>query len=212
MKYIIIVIFLVFAKGLLGQDSLFETEVVVFPISHFNESNYAKYQGSAGSRDYWTSVLFSLRIKPKYKITTGILTYHFNEIYEYNNYSGYFNYEYYESNILIPVLLKYQLFKSRKIIISASGGILYNLWQATYHYEESAPKINGEHPYTSEYVKFEDEFLPLSEKIFPVYLDVTGYYYPVKHFGISLKPYMGYNFFESKTSFTYGVGMGLCFR
>lgn len=200
-----------------GQDSLLQVEFTFFPIKYTKEYETIKKDYYNLYNDYnfryniGPSVLITFPVFSKLSLTSGVLFFSRSAEFTFEdsvitlidpNYIYKISKDYNE--IRIPVNIDYCLFSRKKINIFASSGFdivpKYKIIEMAYYYPD---KYIG-------YIYKKNNWFAFDNTL---HINLTLKYYYLKHFGISIRPFAGYNIAKGKeTRFVCGIGFGICYK
>ena len=222
-KKILIISLLLYCTSLLAQDTLFQCDFSVNPI-RFDKiyDGFGTETSYKTSRNIIPSLTFSLPIHNKFSFTIG------SKIYQ-GTYEGYFNdstrkiidpvdpelferrgYIYYNklsrTNFSILASLNYNLYYNKIISTNISVGIEAAIWEKYYQYYEFYPISM-----TNNSQKTKKHFnSPLDESIYSPCFNATLKYFPLRHFGILIRPNISYSFYDD--AIISCLGIGICYK
>jgi len=209
--------------NLFAQDSLLQTELTFYPLYHQKTENvFGNEYLFIKKHSYGPTLLLNFPISKKLSLSTGLnfkmnsSEYYYNDSVEMDNDQWMvqnqlvFIYRRKSSSldILVPVLINYKLLQYKKFNVYIAGGIETELWYFFASTKEFYPvkRINKTGGYTNRL-----NFL-LDEYTYNININATLKYFPIKHWGILIKPFASYNLAFDKYSLKYGIGVGVCYR
>jgi hypothetical protein len=209
--------------NLLAQDSLLQTELTFYPLYHQKiESGFGKEYLFINKHRYGPTLLLNFPLNNKLSLSTGLnfqinsYEYYFNDSVEidYNQLMSSFEliyiYKHKSSSldILVPILINYKLLQYKKFNISIAGGIETDLWYFFAGTTEFYPikKTNKTGGYSNRFNSLVDN------ATYNINVNTTLKYFPIKHWGVLIKPFASYNLAFDKYSLKYGLGVGICYR
>ena len=195
-----LIIITLLGKVSFGQDTTYQIDFAFYPLQHNNLKYDCKIHNGP-------ILSFQIPLKEKWSISFGFL---------FRNYSGEIHeqppslYDYYKFDcvtIRMPLFINFRIFNNKRLFIYASGGFDQPVW--ILRHEEKGFYSNTsdvEMTYFKGFNLFSDpEDLPLD-------FSFVLKYYPLKRIGLIMYPFTSYNPFDGRSSFIYGLGMGVCFR
>ncbi len=226
-KTIIILFLLCYSFNLIAQDSLLQTELTFYPFFHYKKlSGIGTETFINNNNNKGPSFLVAFPLRKKINLSIGLIfsqnsmESYFNDSTQkfypdprYTDISSYpltyiYHYKYSELNIGIPIFINYKLLQNTKFISFISSGIEFDIWSYSIRIHEIYPiePINKEVYYNSGFNSL------LDETKYNFNISLTIKYFPLKHFGILIKPFATYNLAFDKYSLQYGLGVGICYR
>jgi len=222
---------ILFVDYLYCQESVFHSEFSFFPIcykqKHFYVKEYDEYKNKVIAGP---SLLLNFPVSKKISVVSGvfpmlnkkIFAFKDSVFYDYEGstftiienqvYGGFVSkYTRHDFDINIPLIIEYNVMNKKNISINAAFGTL-GLFSKWYNYIEFYYHPIGDsiffEPYRYQYTGI--KLLVNSDIILTGSLE----YYPFKHFGFSMRPYLTYGLFESKgyKLFGSGLGFGICYK
>ena len=222
-KTILIFYILLYCTNVFAQDTLFQCDFSITPI-HFNKRDYGKGNETSfnSTRNIVPSLTLCFPIHKKLSFAIGFNL--FKGSYEcfYNDSleriidptdprligsGGYiYYYKFSSTELLIPLVLNYNLYYNKYFSTNISLGIEANLWNKTSTNIEFYPisstntvQIN-KHYFNS----------PIDTHTYSLYITATFKYFPLKHFGLLIRPLIKYNRFENEIYSR--LNLGICYR
>jgi len=222
-KKILLISILVYCTSVFAQDTLFQCDFTVNPYHFDKKSNIGTETTYETSRNLIPSLTLSFPIHERFSYSFGL------RFYE-GGYESYFNDSTYRIiDPVNPVLsghggsyiyhvnslgtelsffacLNYNLFYNKSISTSISLGLNAVVWNKTYQYWEFYPKSDSNYSMTNTR-HFNS---PLNRHVYTPNLKLTFKYFPLKHFGILIRPdfYFQFNYGYAKLY----VGIGVCYN
>jgi len=222
-KKILIISILLYCTNVFAQDTLFQCDFSVTPI-HFNKKNIGKGNETSfnSTRNIVPSLTLCIPIHNKFSFAIGFNLYK-------SSYESFFNdsveliidptnpaligsggyiyyYKFSSTELLIPLVLNYNLYYNKYFSTNFSLGIEANLWNKTITNIEYYPIS------LTNSVQHNRHFFnsPIDKYIYSLYINATIKYFPLKHFGLLIRPLIRYNRFENEIYSRLDVG--ICYR
>jgi hypothetical protein len=200
--------------NLLAQDSLLQTELTLYPLYHIKKDISKDTKFSNGP-----TILLSFPLCNKLSFSTGLNFQRYSYELNYNdsvykNDLGYIKRIYEDGlDISIPVLINYNLYAYKNsFVLNISIGLEYDIWSHAYRTTEiyPLPSYIGDRNTTFCYNLSGFNYWDSNSLSFQVNTSLK--YFPIKHWGILLKPFINYYFPFNDYSLNYGLGVGICYR
>jgi hypothetical protein len=222
-KILIISLLILYSSIVFAQDTLFQCDLSVNPI-HFDKmySGIGNETSMKTRRSIVPSLTFCFPVYNKWSFTVGLKLYQ-------GSYEGFFNdstwriidpvnpdltghypYIYHQkvsgSELSVIIGANYNLFYKKHFSSNISLGVELDTWDKIFEYYEFYPisatnnsQVNNKH-FNS----------PIDESTYSPYFNVTLKYFPLKHFGLLLRPFISYSFFDDAVV-SY-LGVGICYK
>lgn len=219
-------LFVVSCYHSLAQDSILQCDFTISPVRLQNKFSYwnSNPTKTISSINKVPSINFSLPISKKLHFSAGFNFYQSSYELFFNDSSEHFDnllipqlyptltFLYHTKStgfgISLPLFLDYTYFYNQNVTSYFSGGVEYSLWKYSVTFYEFYPLQDNR----KEYYSNNGFNSLLDETNYNLNLSTTLKYFPLKHFGILIRPLVSYNLEFNEYSLQFRINTGICYR